>query len=127
MLVGERIKELRKGLNLTQEELANLLGVKKVSVQKYENGGINPKTETLEKLGEIFNVSPSYIMGWDKFDHIDTEPIKQELKHIEFVKEFYGFTGVELAHLFKELNDEGRRRLLFYAEDIVDNPKYKNK
>lgn len=125
-MIGERIKQLRKEAGITQEELANSLGLKKVSIQKYENGGIvNLKTETLEKLGEVFNVSPSYIMGWDKFDNIDTTQIKEDVEILEVIKELCGYVGVELYQIFDKLNEEGRRKILFYAEDIAQIPKYK--
>lgn len=126
MQIGERIKQLRNKANLTQEELANLLGLKKVSIQKYENGGItNIKSETLEKLGEIFEVSPAYIMGWDKFDNIDTTQIKEDVQILEIIKEYCGYVGIELYQIFDKLNEEGKRKILFYAEDIIEISKYK--
>ena len=58
------IKELRTKHNLTQEELGAKLGVKKSAINKYENGSVeNLKRSTIQKLSEIFNVSPIYIMG----------------------------------------------------------------
>lgn len=126
MLVAQRIKQLRKEANLTQEELAELVGLKKVSIQKYENGGVtNIKSETLEKFGEIFKVSPSYIMGWDKFDYIDTSTIKEDLQILEVIKQYCGYVGVELYQIFEQLNEEGRRKILFYAEDLIEITKYK--
>lgn len=127
MLVAERIKQLRKEANLTQEELANQLGLKKVSIQKYENGGVtNIKSQTLEKLGEIFNVSPAYIMGWDRFDNIDTASIKEDLQILDLIRIHCGYVGIELFQIFNELNEEGKRKILYYAEDIVQISKYKS-
>lgn len=124
-MIGERIKQLRKEAGLTQEELANLLGLKKVSIQKYENGGIvNLKTETIEKLGEIFKISPAKIMGWDKFDDIDTTQIKKDIQILDIIKENCGYVGIELFQIFIQLGEEGRRKILYYAEDIAGNPKY---
>lgn len=126
MLVAERIKQLRKEANLTQEELADQLGLKKVSIQKYENGGVtNIKSQTLEKLGEIFNVSPAYIMGWDKFDNIDTTQIKEDIEILEVIKQYCGYVGIELYQIFDKLNEEGKRKILFYAEDLIEISKYK--
>lgn len=127
MLVAERIKQLRKEANLTQEELANQLGLKKVSIQKYENGGVtNIKSQTLEKLGEIFNVSPAYIMGWDRFDNIDTASIKEDLQILDLIRIHCGYVGIELFQIFNELNEEGKRKILYYAEDIAQISKYKS-
>lgn len=127
MNLGVKIKELRNKKGYTQEELADLLGIKKVSVQKYENGSIvNIKFDTIEKLASIFEVAPSHLMGWDKFDkEFDVSQIKDDVKIFEIVQNRCGYVGVELIKIFDNLNDEGKRRILFYAEDICDNSKYK--
>lgn len=66
---GERIRLLRKGLNLTQAELAEKLGVKDSAVAKYENGRVtNIKRSVIKKMADLFNVSPSYIMGYSEDD-----------------------------------------------------------
>ena len=65
--LGDRIKELRLEKELTQEELGNLLGVKKAAVQKYENGTvINVKNEKLTRMAEIFDCSMDYLLGKSK-------------------------------------------------------------
>lgn len=65
MSMGKIIKKLRLANGMTQEELGQKLGVKKAAVQKYENGIIeNIKRSTIERMAEIFDVSPSYIMGF---------------------------------------------------------------
>lgn len=59
MKVGERIRNLRTSKGLTQEELGNILGVTKVTIQKYENGQIkNFKTDIIKKLTNYFGVPP---------------------------------------------------------------------
>lgn len=61
---GERLKQLRLNKGLTQTELAELIGVRPPTVQRYESGKIsNVKTPVMEKLSEIFGVSPAYIIG----------------------------------------------------------------
>ena len=64
MDAGDRIKELRILNNLTLEELGQKVGVKKAAVQKWESGMTkNLKRSTIQKLSEIFDVSPTYVMG----------------------------------------------------------------
>lgn len=61
-----RIKKCRLENNLTQEELAEKLGLKKSAVAKYENGRVeNIKRSTIEEMARIFECTPSYLMGWD--------------------------------------------------------------
>lgn len=66
MTMAERIKELRLAAGLTQEELGIKLGLQKSAIAKYENGRVeNIKQSTIQALAELFQVRPSYIMGWD--------------------------------------------------------------
>lgn len=77
MEVGKRIRALRTAKGLTQEELGKLLGVKKAAVQKYENGSVeNLKRATVLKLAEIFDVSPSYLMGFDEIETAKSEKLE---------------------------------------------------
>lgn len=70
-MTGERIKRLRKEKGLTQEQLGNLLGVKKSAIAKYENNRVeNLKKETIQKLSEIFNVSATYFLGIEENNDI---------------------------------------------------------
>ena len=49
---NEILKFIRQGLDLTQEELANKIGVSKSSIEKYEYGTTNYTFETLVKIAE---------------------------------------------------------------------------
>lgn len=125
MELGEKIKHLRKEARMTQEELGDLIGVTKASVQKYENGSIvNLKIETINKLSNIFNVTPAYLMGWDKFDEeLSVQDIQDEVKFIKKIQDQFGYVGTELYNVVMDLNEEGFRKVLFYAEDIQDRYK----
>jgi len=57
MTLGEKLQNLRKENMLSQEKLAELVGVSRQSVSKWENGLSNPDTENLILLAEIFNIS----------------------------------------------------------------------
>lgn len=60
MNIGALIKKLRIEHDLSQEELGSMLGVQRAAVQKWESGKVkNLKRNTIKKLSEIFNVSPS--------------------------------------------------------------------
>ena len=63
MFLGYRLKELRKGRNMSQEELGKLLGVTKVSVSGYEKGTRVPSMEILLLILDVFNISADYILG----------------------------------------------------------------
>jgi len=63
----ENIKMYRNRCNLTLEEVANKLGVSKATLQRYESGVIsNIPSEKIERLAEIFGITPAQLMGWDE-------------------------------------------------------------
>lgn len=57
--LGERIKELRKGKGISQEELAFELEVSRQTIHKWENNITQPSTEKLKMLSTFFEVSPN--------------------------------------------------------------------
>ena len=58
-----RIKELRKSSNITQQQLANYLGVDQSLIPKLENGSRKLNISIIEKLCSLFRCSEEYLMG----------------------------------------------------------------
>ena len=65
MILGSRIKSLRKERGLTQQELADLVNVTKVSICCYEKGNRTPNLETLMDLASVLKTTPNYLLGVD--------------------------------------------------------------
>lgn len=64
IMIGSRIKMLRKELKLTQEELAFKLGLKgKSSIANYEKGLISPSDDIKLQMSQLFCCSIDYLMG----------------------------------------------------------------
>lgn len=62
---GIRIRERRKELGLTLEDVAQALGVSRQTIHKYETEKIkNIPSDKLEQLAKILNTTPVYLMGW---------------------------------------------------------------
>lgn len=76
--MGERIKELRKGAGLTQEELGSKVGVTAQAVSKWECGSV-PDTELIPKIADCFGVSIDALFGRE-YDNYD--PYNVMSKHI---------------------------------------------
>lgn len=67
MTMAETIRMLRMQRGITQEELGNILGVQKSAIRKYESGMVeNIPRSSIKKMADFFNVSPSYLMGWEE-------------------------------------------------------------
>lgn len=74
-LFGKRIKELRKEKRLTQEHLAELVGIDTRNLIKIENAQTFPRSQTLDKLIEVLEVTPSEIF---KSEHLDDVSVLRE-------------------------------------------------
>ena len=53
---SENLKSIRKTKNLSQESLAELMGIQRAQVWRWESGNGNPRLDTLIKLSKILNV-----------------------------------------------------------------------
>ena len=71
MSVGTNIKQLRDRAGMTQEELADKLGVARSTVTQWENGWSNPRMGMVQKLAGVFHVTSS--------DIVSDEPAKSAL------------------------------------------------
>ena len=65
ILIGENIKKLRKQKDLTQEQLAEILGVSNAAVSKWERGETYPDISLLPVIARYFSVSVDEILGYD--------------------------------------------------------------
>ena len=63
MTIGEKIAKQRKELNYTQEQLADILGVSRQSISKWESDLAYPETEKLIKMGKLFDCSMDYLLN----------------------------------------------------------------
>ena len=72
MTTGKRIKQLREKMGLTQENVAKRIGVATQTIFKYEKEIVtNIPLENIQKLADIFGISPAELMGWNNsFDLI---------------------------------------------------------
>ena len=64
MDIGSVIKKYRKDIGLTQEEMANRLGVTTPAVNKWENGSSNPDIELLSPIARLLNISLDTLLSF---------------------------------------------------------------
>lgn len=74
MRFGERLYQLRKEKNISQEELAELLDVSRQSISKWENDKAYPEMTRLLFMSDYFNVSLDYLMRGTEPDKKTQEP-----------------------------------------------------
>ncbi len=68
MALGERIKACRQSAGLSQEKIAELVGVSRQAVTKWEVNQSAPNTENLFKLAEIFGVTVEMLLASEDED-----------------------------------------------------------
>mgnify|MGYP000694832089 FL=1 len=69
MTIGQRIKERREELDITQDELAKRLGYKsRSSINKIELDIYNLKQSKIKAIADALQTTPGYIMGWNDTD-----------------------------------------------------------
>ena len=73
MTLGEKIAIQRKELNYTQEQLADILGVSRQSISKWESDIAYPETEKLIELGKLFDCSMDYLMKEEVIEKGDVQ------------------------------------------------------
>ena len=99
------LKELRKQKGITQEQLADILGVERSSVGKYESPSkpVIPSSDVLIRMSEYFNVSIDYLLTSRNVKKPDQDDIN--LDELEFA--LYGEV--------RELTEEDKQELLRMA------------
>ncbi|MFR5876846.1 MAG: helix-turn-helix transcriptional regulator [Eubacterium sp.] len=79
---ANRISELRRERGLSQKELGDMLGVSNKAVSKWENGESLPKTSTMLKLAELFDIDGNELIGFEvkerTSDSTEINNLKQE-------------------------------------------------
>lgn len=83
-----RLKELRKGVGLTQQAIADMLSVRQNTYSNWERGVIQPGVDVVESLSSFYNVSTDYLLGFSDqqkkptevvtLDEPFTDPVKKE-------------------------------------------------
>ncbi|MGM9968852.1 MAG: helix-turn-helix domain-containing protein [Anaeroplasma sp.] len=120
MLIGQRIRALRKEKNISIDELAEKLGKNRATIYRYEKGDIeNLPLDILEPLAEALNTTPGYIMGWDNRSLVGTCIKDGEKESIYFAVNDKNVKHVELWHdIFgiDAFTDEEFNKLIEYGK-----------
>ena len=124
-MLGEKIKLYRENKNMTQGEVAKILGVKAATISKYEAGILEPNIESLKKLSELFEVSIDELLKEDKFDisKINVLDILREQKEMKLKGNLYHRTQISFAyntnHIEGSTLTEDQTRYIFETNTIL--------
>ena len=121
MTVGEKIKEARKQVGLTQEQLSEKLGISRSAVAKWETDKGIPDVDNLKILSGLLNVSIDYLL--DDGERMDKSVIKEAIdlskyagnrrkKKEQCVCEKYPDAPFGTADVYNELKDADKQYYL---------------
>lgn len=80
---NNKLKELRKDKGLSQQALAEQIGVHYRTLQNWENGKTNIKPEKAEQLASFFNVPVVHLLGYDDIEDLITDTEDSLKKGVE--------------------------------------------
>lgn len=101
--IGERIIFLRENLDLSQVKLAELTGITKMTLYKYEKNICEPKGEIIARLSSALNTSTDFLLGLTS----DFTPLNISSCEGPFKKQREN----ELVFCFRKLSDENKARV----------------
>lgn len=110
----QRLRALRKEKGLTQQNMAEFLGLTRQGYAKYENNQSEPDNETLQKLADYFDVSIDYLLGrTDKSEN---------------TKPYYALTEKDERDIAKDLEKmmgdlESKEAMAFHGEPMDEETK----
>ena len=102
---GQNLKKMRKQHGVTQGELANIVGIEKSSVSKYETANVIPSIDILKKIASVFNVSVDYLLGSEEQQKSTNEIPIESASTLSQKKQ-------ELLELLPLLSDEEVKKML---------------
>ena len=97
MEFGEKLQELRKQKNLTQDELANALFVSRTAVSKWESGRGYPSIDSLRTIAGYFNLTIDELLSSDELLTLAQNGNKQNLIHLKDL--VFGLLDISVAML----------------------------
>jgi transcriptional regulator with XRE-family HTH domain len=147
-ITGQRIKSRRKQKQMSADEVASKLGVSRSTIFRYENGHIEKvPANVLERLAEILDTTPTYLMGWDDDNSYSVSSLGKspEDRNAAMVKEspedsyeiderFRSISMkatpidkdsiINMAEIYLTLTEVGKKKAFDYIIDLSEHTKY---
>ena len=132
---GARLRKLRRDKDITQNQLAEYLGIKGAAVGKWEATETYPTVETLIKVADYFQVTTDYLLrgmhtipaSGGNIDNsslngsvIQTNVQSSVQGGIIVNKQDFSQTALELAQIYEELDTRSRAELVVFAYNLKD-------
>ena len=121
--IGQRIKERRKELDMTADELGRRIGKNRATVYRYENGDIeNLPIDVLKPIAKALDIAPQYLMGWN----IDTEATSKKTEPTVDFALLHDGDVMTVVEVMSSLSPKSREELMQFAECLKSKEESKN-
>ncbi len=87
MKLGEKIKSLRRGKNISQEELAAMLKINRNYLSRIETGKSDPTASVLKNIAKLFNVDLNSLLDINDADIENSNKIKYIVENCKYLNE----------------------------------------
>lgn len=126
--MNQRLRELRKALNLNQTEFGNRIGVKQSTITGYETGNRIPLDSVIISICREFNVNENWLRSGDgeMFLPVEDEVGEVVSKLVDELNPFYDMI-IDIMHTFNNLDDKGQEIICNFTSDLVDRMAKRNK
>lgn len=124
--MNERIKELRKVLNLTQQEFADKLNIKRGAIANYEIGRNEPIDAVISLICKEFNVSEDWLRNGEGEMFKERSPSEEVGYYVEDLLEYDGNGNpfydmiIEMMKKYSELDDKSKTVIREYFRGVAD-------
>jgi len=122
--MNERLKELRKILGLTQQEMADKIGVKRNTIATYESGKVDPSSRTIADICEKFDVRKEWLRTGEKPMLVELPPEDEAtklasllLKGYQGNDEMYGLI-LDIIRTYVSLSEKDQKILKDFIETV---------
>ena len=139
VMLGDKIKKLRKSIGMTQKELAEATGIKRSTIGMVESNKQGTSNENLIRLAQVLNVTVDYLLLDDSTlendeshnisinvprEYIDKYKItsRDKKQYIEEMKK-----ATEAFFMDDELNEEAKKEMLDLMSELFWEAKTMNK
>lgn len=124
----QRLRELRKTLNLNQTEFGNRIGVKQSTITGYETGKRIPLDSVIFSICREFNVNEDWLRSGEGDMFLPQEDeVSEIVSHLlDESNPFYDMI-LDIMHTFNNLDDKGQEIICNFTSDLVDRMAKMNK
>lgn len=111
-MLKDRIREARKKMGLTQQEVAKMLGIAKSTYTGYETGNSNPDMYKMAQIMRALNVDANYLLQ-DEMAEVNARDLSQLTRD-----------ETRLLSAYRKLNPDAQQMALGMVESLALNPAY---